>query len=749
MTSTEMNLIAPLDTPLPPPPEGDVLTKSQWTTLLAIADTIIPAIEASSVHSVSGLSVPSSEYTTAVQRIKKVVPDDAAPDAVQKYLAETGSSAPGFKELIHRTFGDYMRDDALKGIRVILSALDTRAGCFLFTGYSTSFHLQPVNIRQQILQSWTQSYLPPLRQTVKAFAGLCASTWVKQSTAINPILGFPRAPVHGKPGEGFDYGFLQIPPGDDPEVIDTDVVIIGSGCGGGVCAKNLAEAGHRVLVADRAYHFDAKYLPMSSTDAGIHLFHNGGADFSDDSSVGFLAGQAWGGGGTVNWSASLQTQGFVRQEWADEGLPFFTSSEYQNCLDRVCQRMGVSTKYIEHNENNRVLIEGARKLGFAHKEVPQNTGGNKHYCGYCTLGCGAAEKQGPVVSWLPDAARAGCQFMEGFEADKIVFEDVRGRKTAVGVQGTWNSRDEHGGVSGTSTTKRKVMIKAKRIIVSCGTLHSPLLLLRSGLTNPQIGRNLHCHPATLVNATFPYEINPWEGAILTTLCEEFSNLDSHGHGAKICAMTMIPSWVLPSQPWHGGLEFKLLASKLSRMCSHCAVVRDRDTGRVYPDPVDGRVRIAYTPSAFDRRNALECVLGMCKIMFVMGAEEIWLTQSDVPIFVRDALSNPDPDAENEQGINDPAFQHWLQDIRKKGLPQPATGWGSAHQMGTCRMSATEKKGVVDPQGKVWGTEGLYVADASVFPSASGVNPMVTNMAIADMISRGVARGLKEEGKEDR
>ncbi|KAL8709281.1 MAG: hypothetical protein Q9225_007477, partial [Loekoesia sp. 1 TL-2023] len=655
MASTELNIIAPLDSPLPPVPKGDVLTESQWTTLLAIADTIVPSILTTSDHSVDNLSIQSSEYTDAVQKIQKAVPPEAADSAVEKYLAEKASSIPRFRELIQRTFGDYMREDALKGIRVILSALDTRAGCYLFTGYTTSFHLQPVNVRQQILQNWSQSYLPPLRQMAKSLAGLFTATWIKESATINPILGFPRAPVHGKPGKGFDYNFLQVPPGDDQEIVDTDIVIIGSGCGGGVCAKNLAKAGHRVLVTDRAYHFPAKHLPMSSTDAAIHLFHNGGIDISDDNSVTFLAGQAWGGGGTINWSASLQTQGFVRQEWADEGLPFFTSSEFQNCLDRVCNRMGVSTKHVEHNENNKVLLEGARKLGFSAKEVPQNTGGNKHYCGYCTLGCGAAEKQGPVISWLPDAANAGAQFMEGFEANKIVFETVKGKKTAVGVEGTWTSRDEMGGVSGLDRTKRRVMVKARRVIVSCGTLHSPLLLLRSGLTNPQIGRNLHVHPATGVFATFPQKINPWEGGILTALCDEFSNLDSHGHGAKVNAMTMIPSLALPFQPWTSGLDFKILASKLPRMCGHLAVVRDRDTGRVYPDPVDGRCRISYSPSAFDKRNALECLLGMCKIMYVMGAEEMWLTKSDVRPFDRKE------GVDEEVGVNEEGFQEWLRE----------------------------------------------------------------------------------------
>lgn len=451
--------------------------------------------------------------------------------------------------------------------------------------------------------------------------------------------------------------------------------------------------------------------------------------------------------------------------------------------------MGVSTKYIEHNENNRILLEGSRKLGYSAKEVPQNTGGNKHYCGYCTLGCGAAEKQGPVVSWLPDAANAGAKFMEGFEADKVVFEVIDGKKTVAGVEGTWTSRDEMGGVSSSKRTIRKVMIKAKRIVVSCGTLHSPLLLLRSGLMNPNIGRNLYCHPGkhksltelsglnhspaslpywdplpffplsitsslihcstvTLVTASFPHTINPWEGPILTTLCTQFASLSPSGHGAKIEAMTMLPSWALPFQPWRSALDFKLLAAKFPNMCSHIALVRDRDPGRVYPDPVDGRCKIAYTPSKFDREHAMEAVVGICKIMYVMGAEEIWLAKGDVKAFVRsDSADDQEEEGEGkgEEGINNPSFQTWLRDeVRKKGMGQPETGWGSAHQMGTCRMAASEKKGVVDSKGKVWGVEGLYVADASVFPSASGVNPMVTNMAISDMISRGVAREMKGE-----
>ena len=318
--------------------------------------------------------------------------------------------------------------------------------------------------------------------------------WVKQSPTLGPTIGFPRIPVHGKLNQDFDYHFIQLPPNISPEVIETDVIIVGSGCGGAVCAKNLAEAGYRVLVAEKAYHYPAKHLPMTEADAGINLYQNGGVFQSDENSIVVVAGQAWGGGGTVNWSASLQTQGFVRKEWSDDGLPYFTSPEFQNSLDRVCERMGVSVQHIEHNKANRILLEGSRKLGYSAKVVPQNTGGTTHYCGYCTTGCPSGEKQGPVVSFLPDAERSGAKFIEGFQAEEVMFEDITGERLATGVKGIWRSRDSHGGVSGHDRTSRRVVIKAKRVIVSAGTLQTPLLLMRSGLKNPQIGRNLHLHP---------------------------------------------------------------------------------------------------------------------------------------------------------------------------------------------------------------------------------------------------------------
>jgi choline dehydrogenase-like flavoprotein len=630
----------------------------------------------------------------------------------------------------------------------MLTQYSTRAGCLLLTHSTTPFHLQPLKDRQTVLQNWSNSYIPALRQGAKLLGSLWKAVWLKTSPAYKQMINFPSAPLHGTPGKGYDYEFLKFTNGDEPATVETDVVIVGSGCGGAVCAKNLAEAGQRVLVAEKGYHFAPEHLPMTEKDGTIHLFQNGGFETSDDASMVLLSGSTWGGGGTVNWSASLQTQDFVRQEWADGGLTFFTSSEFQKCLDRVCSRMGVSTDHIRHNKANSVLMEGSRKLGYNCKAVPQNTGGKQHYCGYCSLGCGSAEKQGPVVSWLPDAAQAGARFMEGFDAEEVLFEKVRGNKTAVGVKGTWRSRDKDGGVSGPLQDRvtRSVIVKAKRVIVSCGSLSSPLLLLRSGLTNPHIGRHLHLHPVNVLFAEFPEEINAWEGGILTTVVDSLQNLDGAGHGSKLEVITMLPSFVLPLFPWAGALEWKQVAARFNRWTGFFSLARDRDTGRVYPDRHDGKARVAYSTSPLDRKHILEGIIALAKIVYVMGATKIMTTTAGIPVFERSTASSatgPDP------GINDPQFQAYLNTLRRKGLPNIDASFGSAHQMGSCRMATSARAGVVDPYGQVFGTENLYVADASVFPSASGVNPMVTNMAIADYISRELGAKMRGEarGKE--
>lgn len=124
MTSTELKAFAPLAAALPPAKDGEVLTESQWTTLMAIADTVIPSIRASTDQSLTHLGIQASEYTKSTDIIKRGIPSQQSADIARAYLDECPGSIPAFKEHVQRLLADHLRDEAQKGISIILSALE-------------------------------------------------------------------------------------------------------------------------------------------------------------------------------------------------------------------------------------------------------------------------------------------------------------------------------------------------------------------------------------------------------------------------------------------------------------------------------------------------------------------------------------------------------------------------------------------------------------------------------------------------
>ncbi|KAK5664161.1 hypothetical protein OQA88_376 [Cercophora sp. LCS_1] len=734
--------------PLPPPPKGDYFDETQWAVLVSLLDAIIPSITPASSVTDDQIKthriVDDDELAKLAAQVQATVVSPPSADVLKAYLEDRFSANPVLMDDLRRTF-ENIPESGRNKLGGALSALATRPGSLLLTGSSVPVHERTLAEREAVLQRWANSWFTATRILYKTFSSLGKVIWLKASSAATEGLGFPALPPNWEPPKPcYEFDFLQFPAGDEPAVIETDVVIVGSGPGGGVSAKVLAEEGHKVLVVDKGYYYPPERLPMSQEAATHHMFENSGFVGSIDNSVNAAAGSCWGGGGTVNWSVSLQTQGFVRKEWAEEhGLPFFETAEYQAALDRVCKFMGVvSGDNVKQTHRGKVLLEGSRRLGWAAEVCPQNSGGAEHWCGHCHLGCGSGDKQGPAISWLPHAGRNGAKFVEGFAVEQILWDEKAGwgEKKAVGVRGTWLSRDAQGENVGPERerTKRTVVVKAKKVIVSAGTLNSPVILTKSGLTNPHIGSNLHLHPVNFLVAEYDEDVRPWEGGIITSVCLNFENLDGKGHGAKLEPTCMLPYAIMPHFPWRNGLDFKLSALRLRQMAGFISLARDRDTGRVFPDPVTGKPSMDYRVSAFDAAHVLEGIIGLAKICYITGARAIHPFLPGVEPFVREEAVN------ESAGVTDPAFTAWLAKLRSIGNSPPYVSFVSAHQMGTCRMSSHAGAGVVDPKGKVWGTEHLYVADASVFPSASGVNPMVTTMAIADGIARSVSKELKPQ-----
>lgn len=376
----------------------------------------------------------------------------------------------------------------------------TQPGALLLTGYGTPMTSLSVEDRTKILNGWANSYLYQIRGLSKQLTCLAKVIFTATNPTFHALSGFPVTPTDWKPKSKYPYEFVQFPPPPPaasssphpglhpnpavpPAEIETDVVIVGSGCGAAVCAKTLSEAGHRILVTDKSYHFDGPFLPMPVGEAFFHLFDGAAVTSSDDNSILVLSASCFGGGGTVNWSAALQAQGFVRDQWARErGLGFFGTQEFQDCLDRVCGHMGVHEGF-RPNHGNALLLEGARRLGWSARKVPQNTAGCEHADGHCALGCATGEKKGPVDGWFPDAARKGAKFVEGFRVERVLFDEKVNSKRAVGIVGTWTSRGKGGKLDGPEHEKvvRKVVVRAKKVIIGGGTLWSPVVLKNSGL----------------------------------------------------------------------------------------------------------------------------------------------------------------------------------------------------------------------------------------------------------------------------
>ncbi|KAL7798357.1 hypothetical protein V8C37DRAFT_199510 [Trichoderma ceciliae] len=738
-------LQAPVAVQLPPPPPSDFMTEDQWEILWALLDGVLPSyVPASAVTDKDRqIAIPDDEFDRLVDQISTSLDGAPGREEIAEFLAFRPSDHLPFREDCLRSLAASPGKAKLAGV---LGTLGTRTGSLLLTGYWSPVTQQPASVHEAIIKSWSTSRFQTLRGLAKSIVALAGKANGTTNPYFQKLSGYSNVPKDWKPVEGYDFKFIQPQSGDDAHEITTDVVIVGSGPGGGVSAKNLAEAGHKVLVVDKGYYFPPTHFPMPQDAALRYLFDNGGAYISEDTSTAITAASCWGGGGTVNWSVCIKLQGFVRQEWADEGLPLFTSPEFDECMDRVWQFIGASSGGIRHNFRNNMLLQGCDKLGWHGEVANQNTANKEHYCGQCHLGCGLGEKRGPTVAWLPAAAEAGAEFMEGFTVEKVLFDDDGA--TATGVEGSWLARDAEGGLHKHvgERTQRKVIIKAKKVILSAGTFWSPIILMKSGVRNPQLGRNLHVHPVNCMMAVHRKENRPWEGGIITSWSGEFENLDGKGHGVKLEPLCMVPYVTFALHSWTGGLDAKLITMKYRHLSSFIALARDRDTGRVFVDPETGGPRIEYTPSDFDRESNLEGVIGLAKIAYVSGATEIRAHYPGVPPFMPNASEEVKHVQGKDPEFTDAAFGKWLQHLRSVGNKPPLSAFASAHQMGTCRMSAKKESGVVDERGSVWEKKNLYVADASVFPSASGVNPMVTVMSIADWISRGVSKDLDSLGE---
>ncbi len=570
--------------------------------------------------------------------------------------------------------------------------------------------------REQLLQSWAASNVPALRKAFNGLRKLCALLYYGGSTAEVPAawgrLGYPG------PAER---------PVDTPKPIRTlrptqdadyacDVLVIGSGAGGGVVAGELARAGHDVLVLEKGPYCHGCDFTQREVDMLGRLYDAKGALATQDGSVGILAGSCLGGGTTVNWAGAFRTPDYVLHEWAREhAAPHFASPEFRQSLDAVARAIGVNTDYARHNGQNQALWDGSTRLGQEVKLIPRNekglTDSEAHFraLGYSTLGDGHGLKQGTLNTYLLAAFEHGARILADTRVERVTVAGGR----ATGAEAVHTTADGRA---------VRVTVRAQRVVVAGGAVQTPALLLRSGLQHPHLGHHLHLHPTVVVGARYPHAMNSWHGPSMSVVNDTYTRLHGTNYGTKLETPPTHPGLLSTVLPWLSGRQHHELLRDADHLGSFIVLTRDRDGGRVRVDK-HGAPLIDYVLSDFDRANMLEGVRAAAHIHVAAGAHTVYLPHNSLPTLHAQAgaLLNPEVLA---------ALPHL-------GWKPNQFGLYSAHQMSTCRTGGDAATHPLRPNGETVEVQNLFVADGSAFPACSGVNPMLTIMALAHYTAQGL------------
>ncbi|EOA16076.1 hypothetical protein CARUB_v10004208mg [Capsella rubella] len=504
--------------------------------------------------------------------------------------------------------------------------------------------------------------------------------------------------------------------------IRCDAVVVGSGSGGGVVAGVLAKAGYKVLVVESGNYYARSNLSLLEGQAMEDMYLSGGLLATSDTNVVILAGSTVGGGSTINWSASIKTPEHVMKEWTEKSkLEMFGSDLYREAMDVVCERMGVQCGFVEEGFNNEILRKGCEELGLPVKNIPRNAPSD-HYCGHCCLGCKKGQKQGTSETWLVDLVQSGNGLiLPGCKAMEVLYECEQGKKNKKKATGVAFAFGEE-----------IYVVESRATVVACGALRTPHLLKRSGLKNGNIGRNLCLHPVVMAWGWFP-EGEKWpekkkmsyEGGIMTAMSSVVNAETQSSYGETVIQTPALhPGMFSGVTPWASSKDFKTRMLKFSRTAHIFALLRDKGTGTI-----NSKSYIDYNLNDEDEESLKKGLEEVLKIMAAAGAEEI-------------GTHNSEGKSLNVRRASAVEFERFVREESSKPLKNLSGQICSAHQMGSCRMGIRPEESAVRPTGETWEVEGLFVADTSVFPTALGVNPMVTVQSIAYCIGLNVVDVLK-------
>ncbi|WP_058041701.1 FAD-dependent oxidoreductase [Streptomyces roseifaciens] len=473
---------------------------------------------------------------------------------------------------------------------------------------------------------------------------------------------------------------------------DSDVLVVGSGAGGSVVARELAAAGRQVTVLEEGPRVGTDRIAAATPAENMRrLYRQGGlTPVFGTPTLAYGEGRCVGGTTVVNGGLLWDPPPALLNRWAAEaGIGGYRAADLAGHLAAVARRLGVAAQpHGDGNRDSRLLAAGAERLGWRWQPSHRAVRGCLHR-NRCTTGCPSGAKQSMAVSYLPEAEAHGARIVPGTRVLRILHEDGEAR-----------------GVLAAGPGGRTLLHRAREVLLAAGPLQTPALLQRSRIHRETAGRELSLHVNLRTVARFDEPVDADRGTIFTAQVHHFAD-----DGALMMPSNVTPGTLaatLASRPPQ--LLDRLLAA-FGLLGSYTTQVRLQGKARLRAVPRGGLL-LRHGMTSADHSRLREAFRRTSELLFAAGARELI------------------PPAAGARPLHTPAeAEEFCRRVR------PAD-WElvSVHGMASARMGLPERGGVCDEHGRPHGFRRLRVCDASVLPGVTGISPQGTVMAFAHEIA---------------
>lgn len=590
----------------------------------------------------------------------------------------------------------YFSKDVRLSFRIVLSLFDY--GAFFYRLRMKTFRKMAPDWKIKYLTAWHHSKWAPKRALWRFLSAIVYMNYYSVPQISAGIGYVPKFKPH-KPEPHLPHENFFNKPFDHDLKEECDVCVIGSGAGGAVVAKYLAESGKKVVVLEEGGYFNVNDFGEDALTMTKKLYRNGGVinTFGWPAIV-VPVGCCVGGTTVINSGTCFRAPNGVLEKWVnDSGLVTWSPERMERYYKDVEKELKVEEAAPDVlKKNSDIFKRGISKLGFKGAPLMRDAPDCKG-SGVCCFGCPTNAKQSMQLNYIPKALSAGAKIYTNCQASRFLYNGSHAGTIIA------RFRDPL-----THERLATLEVNARVIIIACGTFHSPVLLLRSHVPNlsGMIGHNLSLHPAAKVMALFDEEVVGWDeipqGYYMDALA---------GEGIMLEGIFLPPPYTA-STVLHIGAKHREAMANYNRLATFGLMVSDSSRGRIVRLP-GGRPIAVYNINKADLGKYVKGISLLAEAFFAAGAKSVLLPIHTIPELSR------------EEGIGV---------IHKKKIRAKDLDLQAFHPLGTCRMGADPKRAVCDPFGRLYGLDNVFIADGSIFPTSLGVNPMLTIMAGAAKIA---------------